>query len=333
MKHLLIDFDSTIPNLALMKISAWAKAKGDQVFLNNMEDEPDFIWLSAIFTWNRKNAEIALGSLKFQFPKAVIRFGGTCFDWGMIKDRIQLPIEIENTLPDYSLYNDDRAVGFCQRGCNRKCQFCDVWRKEGRIEDNAYHRLTEWVPDDFKKVLLLDNDIALAEDWKHDQVLTDARDMGLKLSITQGYDIRCITEDRAKLLAEHKPYNKDFKAYNLYFSWDYIQNEKWVRKGIEILKDAGFTGRQLTCYVLIGFNTTHEQDMHRIDVLWKEYGVYPYIMAYQNDKKDPMISAVVRWVNKRQLFKSMPFSEYKRNPEYKARKKHLNMTRQLEGFW
>ena len=29
MKHLLIDFDSKIPNLALMKISAWAKAKGN----------------------------------------------------------------------------------------------------------------------------------------------------------------------------------------------------------------------------------------------------------------------------------------------------------------
>ena len=28
MRHLLIDYDSTIPNLALMKISAWAKAKG-----------------------------------------------------------------------------------------------------------------------------------------------------------------------------------------------------------------------------------------------------------------------------------------------------------------
>ena len=29
MKHLLIDFDSKIPNLALMKIAAWAKARGD----------------------------------------------------------------------------------------------------------------------------------------------------------------------------------------------------------------------------------------------------------------------------------------------------------------
>ena len=44
-KHLLIDYDSTIPNLALMKISSWAKQKGDQVYLNQIDDEPDYIWL------------------------------------------------------------------------------------------------------------------------------------------------------------------------------------------------------------------------------------------------------------------------------------------------
>lgn len=48
MKHLLIDFDSTIPNLALMKIASWAKQKGDEVFLNDDSIEPDFVWLSCI---------------------------------------------------------------------------------------------------------------------------------------------------------------------------------------------------------------------------------------------------------------------------------------------
>lgn len=313
MKHLLIDFDSTIPNLALMKISAWAKARGDQVSTKD-DIEPDEIWLSAIFTWNKQKALDAISLFKFRFPEAAIHYGGTAFDWGRIGNRIQLPDEIEAMSPDYSLYRDDRAVGFCQRGCNRKCQFCDVWRKEGRIENNQYRRLIDWVPENYKKVLLLDNDIALAEEWKHNQVITDARDMGVKLSITQGYDIRCITEERAKLLAENKPYDTKFTGRNLYFSWDYLQNEKWVRKGIEILKDAGFKGRELTCYVLIGFNTTHEQDMHRIDVLWKEYGVYPYVMAFNNDKSDPLIRAKVRWVNKRQLFKSISFDDYSRNP-------------------
>ena len=66
MRHLLIDFDSTIPNLALMKISAWAKSRGDQVYLNDDSVEPDEIWLSCLFTWNANKAksriEFTIGS-------------------------------------------------------------------------------------------------------------------------------------------------------------------------------------------------------------------------------------------------------------------------------
>ena len=262
MKHLLIDYDSTIPNLALMKISAWAKARGDKVFLNNVDDvdgEPDVVWLSAIFTWNHKRAMDAIGMFHFRYPGAVIHYGGTCFDWGRIGNRIQLPLEIEIMPPDYALYKDDRAVGFCQRGCNRKCGFCDVWKKEGRIADNRYVPLRDWVPATFKKVLLLDNDIALVERWKHDQVLKDAMDMGLKLSITQGYDIRTLAlyddgPERAALLAEKKPYDTKFKERMLYTAWDMKEYEPMVRKGIETLQDAGFKGREITCYVLVGFD-------------------------------------------------------------------------------
>jgi hypothetical protein len=58
--------------------------------------------------------------------------------------------------------------------------------------------------------------------------------------------------------------------------------------------------------------------MHRINVLWNEYGVLPYVMAFNNDKSDPMIRALVRWVNKREIFKSTSFEEYSRNPDFKT---------------
>ena len=72
MKHLLIDFDSVIPNLALMKISTWAKAKGDQVYLNDDSIEPDEIWLSCIFTWNAQKAKSALSLYAMRYPLAKI---------------------------------------------------------------------------------------------------------------------------------------------------------------------------------------------------------------------------------------------------------------------
>ena len=91
MKHLLIDFDSTMPNLALMKISSYYKSKGDDVYLNDDSIEPDEIWLSCIFTWNKQKALDSLNMYKFRFPNATIHYGGTAFDWGRIGNRIQLP--------------------------------------------------------------------------------------------------------------------------------------------------------------------------------------------------------------------------------------------------
>ena len=331
MNHLLIDFDSKIPNLSLMKISAWAKSRGDTVSLNDMED-PDEIWLSAIFTWNKQKAVDALNFYRIRYPLAKIHHGGTAFEWGLPYGdprRMYLPREIEEMNPDYSLYNDDRAVGFCQRGCDRRCPWCNVWRSEGRIRDNEFHRLREWIPDGFRKVLLLDNDIALAEKWKHDLVLKDAMEMGLKLSITQGYDIREVTEEKALLLAENKPWDLNFRERMLYFSWDLPQYEHMVRKGIETLLDAGFKGRELTCYVLVGFNTTHEQDLHRVEVLWKEYGVLPYVMPFNNRKDDEFINRLRRWANRRWLLKSIPFESYdihhRSTQEYKLGKIQMKM--------
>ena len=323
MKHLLIDFDSKIPNLALMKISAWGKARGDHVYLNDDSIEPDEIWLSCIFTWNSQKARSALALYRARFPQAVIHYGGTGFDFNLpygSPEWKRLPPEIENMKPDYDLYDDDLIVGFCQRGCDRKCQFCVVWRKEGRISENEFHRLIEWVPDGRKKVLLLDNDIALAERWKHDIVLQDAKDMGIKLSITQGYDIRTIYKepDRAQQLADNKPWSFNFHERMLYIAWDLPQYEVMVRKGIETLLGAGFHPTQITCYVLVGFNTTFSQDVYRVnDVLRNEYHVLSYVMPYNNRRDSQEINNLRRWANKRQLYQSMDFRDY--DLHYRAR--------------
>jgi len=48
---LLIDVDSKIPNLALMKLSSWHKARGDLVGFNVID--PDLIYASVVFKKNR----------------------------------------------------------------------------------------------------------------------------------------------------------------------------------------------------------------------------------------------------------------------------------------
>ena len=100
MKIGLIDVDShNFPNLCLMKLSAYHKAKGHTVE-----------W------WNATNAEQVI-------------FGGTGYD---TKNR--LPPEVEHSYPDYSIYPQffGIAYGFLSRGCPRNCGFCIVSGKEGR---------------------------------------------------------------------------------------------------------------------------------------------------------------------------------------------------------
>ncbi len=98
MNHLLIDFDSKIPNFALMKISAWIKRNGHNVFLNDDSVAPDEVWLSCIFTWNRQKAFDTLNFFRIRYPNAKIHFGGTGFDFELPygdPKRISLLPEIE----------------------------------------------------------------------------------------------------------------------------------------------------------------------------------------------------------------------------------------------
>lgn len=70
MKTFLVDVDSTIPNLALMHISAWKKAEGHEVGFGITN--PDEIYASVIFDWNRHK----LDGLRFLYPDATIDRGG-----------------------------------------------------------------------------------------------------------------------------------------------------------------------------------------------------------------------------------------------------------------
>jgi hypothetical protein len=74
MRILLIDFDGKLPNLALMKLSSWHKAQGDEVYLNSCE-KPDKVYISTLFTWNRPKVE----KLLQVYPDAEV--GGSGWDF------------------------------------------------------------------------------------------------------------------------------------------------------------------------------------------------------------------------------------------------------------
>ena len=283
----LIDVDSRIPNLALMQISAWHKQQGDTVGFDT--PNPDKIYISCIFSKNRSQA-LGLCTL---YPNAEIDLGGSGIDL-----KKKLPEKMQKIMPDYSLYSAKYDIGFTTRGCIRHCPFCIVPKKEGKIE--KWQHIREFHNPDHTVVKLLDNNIYALKDWFFENT-NYAIENGLKLDITQGMDIRLLTDEIAEQLKKIK------WAGTIHFAFDDPKITEQVKSGIETLKDAGINPRNnVDFYVLVGFNTTPEEDIERCRLL-RNLGTNAFVMQY---RKTPASRRLARWANRRWLYWSCDFAEY-----------------------
>jgi len=285
----LFDIDSKYHNLALMKLSAWHKQKGDEVefYRPLWHSTYNKIYCSRIFTKVNKNDNYRTDDMIC---------GGSGID---IKRK--LPKEIEHIRPDYSLYDLDYAVGFSTRGCIRSCGFCVVRQKEGYIKEHA--EVEEFLNPKSNVVVLLDNNfLALPS---HIKKLQKYINKGWRMDFNEGLDIRLINKENAKLLAEVKHLKQ------IRFAWDLMNYEKEVKEGLKILFGADIKPYRIMVYVLCNYNTDFEEDKYRFKEL-VNIGVDPFIMIYENGNKK--IRDFARWVNKR-LYKVCDWEDYNRRTD------------------
>lgn len=294
MKILLVDADSKIPNLALMKLSAWHKQQGHIVDLirgiptTKPLIQYDKVMISCVFYQNREQV------LDYASQFDIIDVGGSGFDYSVVLDD-----DIEHIMPDYSLYGIDYSIGFTSRGCIRNCGFCVVPEKEGFIRDNA--PISEFLHPEHNKVILLDNNFQASPNWKSNIDFLIANN--LRVNFCQGLDIRLLTKEFAEKLAQTLYYNWKFTRRALYFAFDDLRYESDVWRGIDILDNVGINLKDVLFYVLIGYNSTEAQDLYRINRLY-ERGVHPYVMPYNQHK-----SKLTRWVN-RLYYQFIPWEVY-----------------------
>lgn len=286
----LYDVDSKIPNLVLMKLSAWHKKEGDDTELYMPLKKYDRVYASKVFD---KSAALYFYD----------EIGGSgTGDWETV-----LPEEVEHIMPDYSLYSSDYAMGFTTRGCIRNCPFCIVRRKEGLIHPVA--DIYEFWGGQ-KKLMLLDNNI-LALPKHFIRIAKQIIKEKIIIDFNQGLDIRLVNDANASYLAKMNHLKQ------IRFAFDNVAIEPAVRKGIKILGDAGIKPYRLMFYVLIGFDSTPEEDLHRVELL-RSLKADPFVMPF--DKKDDYQRKFSRWVNHKAIFKSVSWDKYGASPTRKSEK-------------
>lgn len=306
MKIRLLAQDSKIPNLAIMKISSYHKAQGDDVeWYDPMFDmyDTDIFYESKVFTFSPDYQYYPVGA-------KIVR-GGTGIDV-----RLRLPREIEQiTNLDYTLYPDcDYSIQFMSRGCIRKCPFCVVPIKEGAIRESKPFELNpkgRWI-------MILDNNFFACPQWREN--IEIIRSWGQPVTFQQGLDLRIMTEEMAQALSMLK-----IKGRGIYIAWDNYEDKEMVMKGISILTEH-IKPWKITCYCLVGFKQSHiiDEDIERVTTIAK-IGANPFAMGYidfgnPSYEKSQEIKDFCRWVNMKAAFHACTWYEYKREKG----KKHEN---------
>jgi hypothetical protein len=320
-KVLLVDADSKIPNIALMKLSRYHKDRGDQVDfvrLNLSGYGPsvkskkkvknagyDRTYASVVFTRNAN-------SIQYETDQG-LQVGGSGADLAK-----RLPIQVDVCREDYSLYpENDKAWGFITRGCIRKCSFCFVPKKEGAL--SMYQHPAHIIRPEFPITMFLDNNFLAYE--QHEDILRWLIENNTKCQFNQGLDLRLLNEHNVELLSRLR-YYKEF-----IFAFDHISYVKSVEEKVALFRRYNPKPWKIKLFILVGYNSTLEEDLWRIDWCIKN-NIYPYVMRHAQCWESPdslFYIDLAAWTNQNKCVKSMTFEEFL---PFRQRHGHITVERQ-----
>lgn len=305
----LIDVDGhNFPNLALMRISAYHKSKGDLVEWW----QTDFIYYDKVYM-SKIFSDAYSPDVQTPLNCGEVIKGGTGYAIKLGTDGKEhfdkdahknLPPEIETMFPDYSIYPKfDFAVSMTSRGCPRGCAFCHVAAKEGRCAVKVADVKDFWCGQ--KEIRVLDPNVTALKEHDKRDLMMQYRETGAVIDFTQGLDIRLLNE------ADIEDIN-GMRIRNLHFAWDNPSDDLAHKFALYAAKarhkpHGGFG----TVYCLTNYNSTMEQNLYRIYTL-RDLGYDPYVMVYNKPSAPNEIIALQRWVNNKIIFKKVKrFEDYR----------------------
>lgn len=282
------DTQTDFPNYALMKISAWHKALGDEVEWWNPLRTYDRVYSSKVFTFTPENPYLPPDTIK----------GGT--GYGLYND---LPSEIDSMFPDYSIYPEcDYAIGFLTRGCIRNCPWCVVPKKEGRIR--PYKTWREIKRQDSRKIVFMDNNV-LACPHGIEQI-RDMMGQNVRIDFNQGLDARLIDDEIADMLSQVK------WIRFIRMSCDTDAMLDIVTGAIRRLQARGVKPYRVFVYLLVQDVTSAERRAIALRDVGAEVFAQPYRDFTTNSEPAPELKRLARWINHKAIFKTVKcFNDYK----------------------
>jgi hypothetical protein len=153
------------------------------------------------------------------------------------------------------------------RGCNNKCWFCSVPRREGKIREliikNGHN--------------LLDSNILACSDNHIKKVFEMLSKQKQRPLLTGGLEAKILKWWHVNLLWEIRP-------QRMYFAYDTVDDLEPLIEAGKKLRYADFTRNHLYCYVLIGYlkDDFNGAEKRLIDA-WK-FGFMPMAMLWRNKK-------------------------------------------------
>lgn len=268
-KVVLYDIDSKIPNLALMKISRYYKQLGYHVELSKeiKYSTADRYFAGSVFHNDKSTKRIRQ---LIDIYGTDIEIGGSGFDLEK-----KLPAKIDGCFPDYDLYNHRKfALGFLTRGCSKKCSFCLVPQKEGKI-DSYYASFDDFVPKSQKSVVLLDNNLLASE--RSFEILEDIIKRDYCVNFSQSLDISYLNEHTLPLLLKIKSMNSRFTKQMIYFSCNTTKQARFFLEKEQYIR--AFGKNAVTVIIMFGYDTRLSEDFEILSIT-RKLGMLTFVQEY-----------------------------------------------------